>query len=54
MAKYKCKACEFIYDEDEGLPDNGIDAGTNFEDLAEDWVCPLCDVAKDFFDKVED
>ena len=54
MAKWKCKLCGFIYDEDEGLPDRGIEPGTSFEDIPEDWVCPVCGVSKDMFEKVSE
>ena len=42
MKKYKCEVCGYIYDPQLGDPDNGIEPGTAFEDLPEDWVCPLC------------
>lgn len=48
--KYKCLMCGYIYDPDNGDPDNGIEAGTEFEDLPEDWVCPDCGVGKDEFE----
>ena len=47
--KYKCDVCGWIYDEEKGDPDNGIPAGTKFEDLPDDFVCPLCGVDKDQF-----
>ena len=47
--KYVCTVCGYIYDEAAGDPDNGIAAGTKFEDLPEDWVCPLCGVGKEDF-----
>ncbi|AEC52520.1 rubredoxin [Pyrococcus sp. NA2] len=53
MAKWKCTICGYIYDEDEGDPDSGIPPGTKFEDLPEDWVCPLCGAPKDMFEKIE-
>jgi rubredoxin len=53
MAKWKCIVCGYIYDEDEGEPDNGIGPGTKFEDLPDDWVCPLCGAPKDMFEKIE-
>ncbi len=53
MAKWKCIVCGYIYDEDEGDPDTGIEPGTRFEDLPEDWVCPLCGAPKDMFEKIE-
>ncbi|MDI6617843.1 MAG: rubredoxin [Clostridiales bacterium] len=53
MAKYQCSVCGYIYDPSVGDPDAGIPAGTAFEDLPDDWVCPVCGVAKDQFEKVE-
>lgn len=49
MAKYVCDICGYVYDPEIGDPDNGIAPGTAFEDLPEDWVCPLCSVGKDDF-----
>lgn len=40
MKKYKCEVCGYIYDPQLGDPDNGIEPGTAFEDLPEDWVLP--------------
>ena len=51
--KYVCTACGYIYDPANGDPDNGIDAGTEFKDLPEDWVCPVCGVGKDMFEPQE-
>ncbi|RLW68393.1 MAG: rubredoxin [spirochete symbiont of Stewartia floridana] len=42
MQKYVCEVCGYIYDPAEGDADNGIPPGTEFADLPEDWVCPLC------------
>ena len=42
MKKYVCDVCGWVYDEAVGDPDNGIDPGTKFEDLPDDFVCPLC------------
>ena len=53
MAKYECTACNYIYDEVEGDPDGDIEPGTKFEDIPDDWVCPVCGVGKDLFEKVE-
>jgi len=53
MAKWRCKICEHIYDEDLGDPDHGISPGTKFEELPEDYKCPICGVGKDMFEKVE-
>ncbi len=49
MAKYVCAVCGYVYDPAEGDPDNGIAPNTSFEDLPEDWVCPLCGVDKENF-----
>lgn len=49
MKKYVCDVCGWVYDEAAGDPDNGIAAGTKFEDLPEDFTCPLCGVDKDNF-----
>ena len=53
MKKYVCDVCGYVYDPAEGDPDNGIDPGTAFEDLPDDWVCPLCGVGKDQFSPEE-
>ncbi len=53
MKKYKCSVCGYVYDPAEGDPDNGIKAGTKFEDLPADWVCPVCGVEKDSFDPID-
>ncbi len=47
--KYVCDVCGYIYDPADGDPDNGVDAGTEFKDLPEDWVCPLCGAEKSDF-----
>lgn len=54
MEKYVCDLCGYVYDPAQGDTDAGIPAGTSFNDLPEDWVCPLCGVGKDEFSKVED
>ncbi len=51
--KYVCDVCDWIYDPATGDPDNGIQPGTPFADLPDDWVCPICGVGKDQFSKVE-
>jgi rubredoxin len=52
MEKYECIACGYIYDPAIGDPTTGIEPGTSFEDLPEDWVCPDCGVGKDQFEKI--
>lgn len=49
MKKFRCEVCSYIYDPEVGDPDNGIAPGTAFEDLPEDWVCPLCAEGKEVF-----
>lgn len=50
MQKWVCVPCGYVYDPEEGDPNNGIDPGTPFEDLPEDWVCPVCGVDKSLFE----
>ena len=49
MKTYVCDACGWEYSEEQGLPENNIAPGTKFEDLPEDFTCPLCGVGKDMF-----
>ena len=49
MKKYIFDVCGYVYDPETGDPENGINPGTAFEDIPEDWVCPLCAVGKDEF-----
>ena len=51
--KYVCDVCGWEYDEEEGYPDGGIAPGTKWEDVPEDFECPLCNVGKDQFSEVE-
>jgi len=53
MRKWQCMTCGFIYDEAEGWEDDGIAAGTRWEDVPEDWVCPECGTPKSDFEMVE-
>ncbi len=46
MKKYKCIVCEHVYDPSVGDPENGIDAGTSFEELPDGWICPVCGEGK--------
>ena len=52
MKKYECKPCGYIYDEAVGDPVNGVAPGTNWENLPEAWVCPICGMGKDEFEEV--
>lgn len=49
MAKYVCDTCGWEYDPEVGYPEGGIEPGTAFEDLPDDFECPLCGVGKDQF-----
>ncbi|HZF70747.1 rubredoxin [Sulfuricurvum sp.] len=49
MTKYECDVCGYLYDPELGDPENGIPPGTPFENLPDDWVCPVCSVGKEDF-----
>ena len=51
MDKYECSVCGYVYDPEEGDPPNGVKPGTAFENLPEDWVCPICGAPKEAFKK---
>jgi rubredoxin len=51
MDKYVCNVCGYVYDPEKGDPDNGVAPGTSFEDLPDDWVCPVCGASKKSFSK---
>jgi len=51
MDKYVCEVCGYVYDPNAGDPDSGIEPGTSFEDLPDDWTCPVCGASKDDFEK---
>jgi rubredoxin/flavin reductase (DIM6/NTAB) family NADH-FMN oxidoreductase RutF len=52
MDKYECTVCGYIYDPDKGDPDGGIKPGTRWEDIPDDWTCPVCGAGKDQFKKL--
>jgi rubredoxin len=54
MEKYKCLLCGYIYDPEIGDPDNGVEPGTAFEDLPDEWVCPECGAEKEDFELLEE
>jgi len=54
MKKYICTVCQWVYDPAIGDPDNGVPAGTAWEDVADDWLCPECGVPKDLFEPLPD
>ncbi len=51
MDKYVCTVCGYVYDPEEGDPDNGVETGTPFEKIPDDWTCPVCGASKDQFEK---
>lgn len=52
MSKYQCTICGYVYDPAVGDPDSGIAPGTSFDELPNDWVCPICGADKDAFEKL--
>jgi len=54
MRKWECIVCGLIYDEAKGWPEDGIEPGTRWEDVPEDWLCPDCGVGKEDFELLED
>jgi flavin reductase (DIM6/NTAB) family NADH-FMN oxidoreductase RutF/rubredoxin len=52
MDKYRCTVCDYIYDPAQGDPDSGVQPGTSFESLPDDWVCPVCGADKTQFEKI--
>lgn len=53
MEKYLCTVCDYVYNPELGDPEAGISPGTSFEELPEDWVCPLCGMGKEVFEVTE-
>ena len=53
MTRYVWKICSYVYDPEQGDPDAGIEPGTKFEELPDDWVSPECGAIKDQFEKME-
>ena len=51
MDRYVCTVCGYVYDPEAGDPDHGVAPGTPWEALPEDWVCPVCGLGKDVFEK---
>lgn len=52
MDKYRCVICDYIYDPEQGDSEHGIAPGTSFDDLPDDWCCPLCGVDKSNFEAI--
>ncbi len=52
MERWKCTVCGYLYDPEKGDPDGNIAPNTPFEKLPDDWVCPVCQVGKELFEKI--
>lgn len=53
MTRWRCIVCGYVYDPEIGDPESGVEPGTPFEELPDDWICPLCGVSKDQFEREE-
>jgi len=53
MAEWECPTCGFVYDEAAGLPQEGIEPGTPFDEVPPDWYCPMCGMQKDEFSPLD-
>jgi len=53
VEKWECLVCGYVYDPKVGDPDNGVEPGTPFEAVPDDWVCPDCGAGKDMFEKLD-
>jgi len=52
MMSYRCTICGYVYDSKQGDPENSIEPGTPFEDIPDDWTCPICGVSKELFEEL--
>jgi rubredoxin len=53
MKQWQCMVCGFIYDEESGLPEEGLAPGTRWDEIPDDWMCPDCGVGKEDFEMIE-
>ena len=53
MKQYRCSVCGYIYDPENGDPDNGVEPGTDFDKVPDDWTCPICGATKDQFEPAD-
>ena len=53
MKKWECQICGFVYEEEHGLPEEGIAPGTAWDDVPDDWCCPDCGAGKHDFEMIE-
>ena len=54
MKKYKCSVCGYVYEPEKGDLEHEIEPGTAFENIPDDWTCPVCGVGKDQFDEIKE
>lgn len=52
MEKWRCEVCDYVYEPEKGDPDNGVEQGTPFAKLPDDWICPVCGAGQDMFVKL--
>lgn len=53
MKQYRCTICGYIYDPENGDPENGVKPGTDFDKVPDGWTCPICGASKDDFEPVD-
>jgi rubredoxin len=54
MTRWVCTPCGYVYDPELGDPENGVEPGTAWEDVPDDWLCPDCSLGKEFFEPVDE
>ena len=53
MQKWLCAECGYVYEPEKGNPPNGVEADTQFEDVPESWLCPICGAPKSYFTETD-
>jgi rubredoxin len=53
MNQYRCTVCGYIYNPEDGDPDSNIPPGTPFEEIPDEWKCPVCGAPKAAFEKID-
>jgi rubredoxin len=54
MKRYQCDICGWVYDPEEGVPDQGVEPGTKWQNISDDFTCPECGVGKEDFSPIDD
>jgi rubredoxin len=54
MNKYRCLVCGWVYEPEKGDPPGGVEPGTSFNDLPDDWVCPVCGAGTEDFEELDE